>query len=329
LRFVVILINGPELGISMKTIILVTGSTAIDQTGFYDGSFEEYEASYAIQAFNVSFQLADMRTSFGGCAPNIAHGLTQLGIDAIPLSSAGRNFVDQYRQHLIGLGINTDFITVDDEVANCASCLMINDAHGNQVIGFYPGPDNPRRHSPETLPFLDDVALAILGPEEPGLTLRQGRILFEHNVPLMVDPGQVISAFSRDQILELLTLARYLVLNEHEFEVLKKNGGLTDEEVFGQVQEVVLTHGDKGVGIFTREGICHVDAVPEVNIVEVTGCGDAFRAGYAYGILNNLDLEERGQIGCIMAARNLENPETQRYRINVGELATLRATIYD
>ena len=97
----------------MKTIILVTGSTAIDQTGIYDGSFEDYQAAYPIKGFNVSFQLADMRTSFGGCAPNIAHGLTQLGINAIPLSSAGRNFVDQYRGHLIDLGINIDFIAVD------------------------------------------------------------------------------------------------------------------------------------------------------------------------------------------------------------------------
>ena len=312
----------------MKTIILVTGSTSIDQTGIYDGSFEAYEASYSIRALNVSFQLADMRTSFGGCAPNIAHGLTQLGVDAIPLSSAGRNFVDQYQQHLISLGINIDFITVDDDVASCASCLMINDAHGNQVIGFYPGPDDPRRQSPETLPFIDNIALAILGPEKPELTLRQGRILFEHNVPLMVDPGQVISAFSRDQIHELLTLARYLVVNHHEFEVLKTNGGLTDDEVFSRVPEVVLTHGDKGVGIFSREGVYHVNAVPDVYIDEVTGCGDAFRAGYAYGILNNLNLEERGQIGCIMAARNLENPETQRYRIDAVELTSLRTTIY-
>ena len=312
----------------MKTIILVTGSTAIDQTGIYDGSFEDYQASYAIKAFNVSFQLADMRTSFGGCAPNIAHGLTQLGIDAIPLSSAGRNFVDQYKAHLISLGINIDFIAVADDVANCASCMMINDVHGNQVIGFYPGPDNPRRQSPETLPFIDNIVLTILGPEEPELTLRQGRILFEHNVPLMVDPGQVISAFSRDQIRELLKLARYLVINHHEFEVLKTNGELTDEEVFSQVPEVVLTRGDEGVAIYSREGICHVDAVPDVKVDEVTGCGDAFRAGYAYGIVNNLNLTERGQAGCIMAARNLENPETQRYRITATELAILRTTIY-
>jgi adenosine kinase len=312
----------------MKTIILVTGSTAIDQTGIYDGSFEDYQASYAIKALNVSFQLADMRTSFGGCAPNIAHGLTQLGIDAIPLSSAGRNFVDQYKAHLISLGINIDFIAVADDVANCASCMMINDVHGNQVIGFYPGPDNPRRQSPETLPFIDNITLTILGPEEPELTLRQGRILFEHNVPLMVDPGQVISAFSRDQIRELLKLARYLVVNHHEFEVLKTNGELTDEEIFGQVPEVILTRGDKGVAIYSGGGICDVDAVPDVKVDEVTGCGDAFRAGYAYGIVNNLNLTERGQSGCIMAARNLENPETQRYRITAAELAILRTTIY-
>jgi len=312
----------------MKTIILVTGSTAIDQTGNYDGSFEEYQASYPTKAFNVSFQLADMRSSFGGCAPNIAHGLTQLGIEAIPLSSAGRNFVDQYRAHLINLGINIDFIAVADDVASCASCMMINDTYGNQIIGFYPGPNNPGRQSPETLPFIDNIVLTILGPEEPELTLRQGRILFEHNVPLMVDPGQVIAAFSRDQIRELLMLARYLVINHHEFEVLKTNGGLTDEEIFSQVPEVILTRGDKGVTIYSREAICHVEAVPDVEVAEVTGCGDAFRAGYAYGIMNNLNLAERGQAGCIMAARNLENPETQRYRMTATELARLQTEIY-
>ena len=312
----------------MKPLILVTGSTAIDQIGSYDGSFEEYQSSYLVNAFNVSFQLTEMRTSFGGCAPNIAHGLTQLGIDAIPLSSAGRNFVDQYKAHLINLGINIDFIAVADDVSSCACCMMINDAHGNQIIGFYPGPNNPNRRSPETLPFIDKIALAILGPEEPELTLRQGRALFEHNVPLMVDPGQVISAFSRDQIRELLSLAQYLVVNHHEFEVLKTNAELTDKEVFDQVAEVILTHGDKGVAIYSHDGICQVDAVRDVKVDEVTGCGDAFRAGYAYGILNNLNLKERGQVGCIMAARNLENPETQRYRITATELAELRATIY-
>ena len=206
---------------------------------------------------------------------------------------------------------------------------MINDHVGNQVIGFYPGPDDPKRQSPETLPFIENIALAILGPEAPDLTLKQGRQLFEHNVPLMVDPGQVTSAFSRDQVRELLALATYLIINHHEFQVLKKNGELNDEEIYAQVPEVVLTKGDKGVVITSGGDSCWVEAVTDLNIRDVTGCGDAFRAGYAYGILNKLSLKGKGQFGCIMAARNLESPETQRYQINVEELYTLRSKIYD
>lgn len=312
----------------MKDIVLVTGSTAIDQTGLYQGSFEEYQSRYTINAFNASFQLSSMKTSFGGCAPNIAYGLHQLGISAIPLSSAGRNFRDRYLAHLNDIGINTDFITIDDDVENCASCLMINDLHGNQLIGFYPGPSNPKRYLPSELPVIDQVALAILGPEEPQLTLRQGRDLAALNVPLLVDPGQVTTAFNRQEIRELLTIADYLVVNDYEYSVLKANGDLTDEQILAMVPEVVVTHGDKGVDIFHQDISHHVDAVPDVDIVEVTGCGDAFRAGYAYGILKGLLLKERAQMGCIMAMTNLGAPETQGYQISVEELLALQERFY-
>lgn len=312
----------------MKDIVLVTGSTAIDQTGLYEGSFEEYESRYTINAFNASFPLTSMKTSFGGCAPNIAYGLHQLGINALPLSSAGRNFRDRYLAHLNDIGLNTDFITIDDDVENCASCLMINDLHGNQLIGFYPGPSNPKRYLPSELPVIDQVALAILGPEEPQLTLRQGRDLAALNVPLLVDPGQVTTAFNRQEIRELLTIADYLIVNDYEYSVLKANGDLTDEQILAMVPEVVVTHGDKGVGIFDQALTYHIDAVPDVDIVEVTGCGDAFRAGYAYGIIKGLPLKERAQMGCIMAMTNLGAPETQGYQISVEKLLALQERFY-
>ena len=65
------------------------------------------------------------RISFGGCAPNIAYGLSMLGIESIPLSSAGRNFRDRYRDHLVEAGVNVDYIAIDEDSENSASCLMI------------------------------------------------------------------------------------------------------------------------------------------------------------------------------------------------------------
>lgn len=312
----------------MSEVVIVTGSTAIDHTGFYPGSFEVYEKQYPVSAFNASFQLGGMRSSFGGCAPNIAYGLNLLGIQGVPLSSAGVNFRDHYQAHLESQGIDTRFITVDDDVPYCASCLMINDESGNQVIGFYPGPRDPKRLLPSELPIIDQVKLANLGPEEPELTLKQARDFSELGIPMVADPGQVSASFTRAHILELLELVSYLILNEHELDVLLSNSELSQEQLQERVDELVVTHSEGGVDVFKDGSVTHIPAVPEVDVVEVTGCGDAFRAGYIYGILNNLNVKERAEIGCVMAAVNLSCEETQRYQTSIDELLVLRDKIY-
>ncbi len=311
-----------------EQFVLITGSTAIDHTGFYEGSFEEYERQYPVAAFNASFQLGGMRSSFGGCAPNIAYGLKQLGIEGIPLSSAGRNFRDHYQAHLEAHDIDTRFICIDEDVAYCASCLMINDQEGNQVIGFYPGPRDPKRLLPSELPVIDNVTLANLGPEEPHLTLRQARDLAASGIPMVADPGQVTASFGRDDIRELLDLVDYLIVNEHELDVLLANGELTQANLLNLVAEVVVTHSEGGVDVY-HDGKCtHVNAVPDIEIVEVTGCGDAFRAGYIYGILNQLPVSARAEIGCTMAAVNLACEETQRYRTSRQALLKFHDEVY-
>lgn len=308
--------------------VVVTGSTAIDQTGFYDGSFKDYQENYRVEALNASVTLSGMRTSFGGCAPNIAYGLHLLGVEAIPLSSAGKDFRLQYESHLKQLGICTDYIYVDESVPHSATCLMLNDSDGNQVIGFYPGPRDPRRHRPEEIARIAETNLAILGPEVPTLTLRQGRQFVDLNIPIVVDPGQVIPEFDQSDIAELLTIADYLILNAHELTVLKANGGLSEETVLSSVPEVVITHGADGVDIYTEGQHRHVPAIRDVNIVEVTGCGDAFRAGYAFGILEGAPIEYRAQYGCIMAMKNIEVEETQKYSMDKMELGRLRQEFY-
>lgn len=304
------------------------GSTAIDQTGVYPGSFEQYQDAYPIKALNMSFQLSELRTSYGGCAPNIAYGLLQLGVNAFPLSSAGRNFRDGYQQFLEAQGMNTKFIHIDESVEHCSTCMMLNDLEGNQVIGFYPGPDASKRLLPSQLPLIEDVALAILGPETPTLTLRQARDLASLDIPIVFDPGQAVTDFSGDQLHDLLTISDYLIVNDYEHQVIQKNSNLLPEEIISLVGEVVITHGEKGAGVFTGDAVHHVQAAKDVNIVEVTGCGDAFRAGYCYGILEGLEQTERAQLGCLMARANLESPATQEYRISLDELHSMQKLVY-
>jgi adenosine kinase len=311
-----------------NAIVLVMGSTAIDQTGTYQGSFATYQDRYPIDALNMSFQLGNMRSSFGGCAPNIAYGLNLLGINAIPLSSAGRNFLDRYQAHLESLGVNTHYIAVDEDTEHSATCLMLNDLEGNQIIGFYPGPGSGQRKLPSEVGQIDQVSLAILGPEEPSLTLRQAKDLHALGIPMVFDPGQVVTEYGEADIQTLFELSDYLIVNDFEAGVLETNSGLTREEMINTVGEVVITHGDRGAGVFTRHGAVHVNAAPATDIVESTGCGDAFRAGYSYGILAGMTETERAQLGCIMAMTNIETTETQKYVTSLDEVLALQRTIY-
>ena len=236
-----------------------------------------------------------MHTSFGGCAPNIAWGLCQLGVKALPLSSAGRNFEDRYSAHLRANNIETKYIAIDENSENSASCVMVNDSVGNQIIGFYPGPDSSKRKLPSEITEIDSIALAILGPEAPTLCLRQARDLARIDVPFVFDPGQVVGDYERNDILELLSLADYLILNMHEFGVLQTNGELSAEDIYSKVSEVVVTNGAEGVDLVSGTKTLHVQAVNGIEIIDVTGCGDAFRAGYLYGVINQFDTLEREQ----------------------------------
>lgn len=312
----------------MTATVLVAGSTAFDQTGIYGGDFAEYQSNYPINALNMSFQLKDLKTSYGGCAANIAWGLAQIDINALPVSSAGRNFQDHFVNHLQSGGVDTRYIAVDEETEHTATCLMINDLAGNQIISFYPGPHAEDRKMPREIPDITSVDLAILGPEAPDLTLVQARDLATLGIPTIFDPGQVISDYQRDDIMEILSLTDYLIVNDYEFEVMQANAELGATDITSWISETVVTHGAKGVDVYTRDDCIHVDAIPGVDVVDVTGCGDAFRAGYAFGIVEGFGQQQCAEFGCVMAAINLVTPHTQTYRTSPGEIRVIHEKHY-
>ncbi|MCB1692502.1 MAG: hypothetical protein KDI19_07020 [Pseudomonadales bacterium] len=303
--------------------VLVCGSIALDHLGLYAGSFAEYQEKYPISALNFSLQLKALRTSFGGCGINIVYGLVKLGVPCIPLSAAGMNFNDHYRDHLLALGVNVDHIAVDPEYAQCATAIVLSDSLGNQITGFYPGASpSPLRKMPSDIPGISDVEIAVLAPEDAPIMLRQARDLSAIGIPILFDPGQGISEFTVEEVRELLMLSDYVIANDHEWEILQLNGRMTANEVIATQRQVIVTRSEHGVDIY-RDGheAIHVPAAEPERIIEVTGSGDAFRAGYVAGLLQDLAPTVCARLGAITAVYNLESPETQHYDFTVAEFA--------
>ncbi|HIG43471.1 MAG: PfkB family carbohydrate kinase [bacterium] len=315
----------------MKSV-LVCGSIATDVIGTYAGSFTDYEEKYPTTGLNISLQLQTLKSSFGGCGINITYGLNQLGVSVIPVSSAGLDFEDHYRQHLEGLGINCRYISVDAAYDNSAQCIIFSDLSGNQITAFHAGASvSETRSLPRDVEHIDDVALAILAPEDAPIMLKQARDLNALNIPIMLDPGQGVAEFNQPEIEELLSLSQYVITNAHEWEILQTNVGLTEADI-RKTHHVIVTLGKGGVDIFpghtaSAEPI-HVDAAPSTAQMDATGCGDAFRAGYAFGLMQGKDPGQCGELGCLMATFNLEARYTQHYQVTRQQLLKKRKLTY-
>ncbi|MDA0789533.1 MAG: carbohydrate kinase family protein [Proteobacteria bacterium] len=305
----------------MSPWVLVCGSIALDYIGHYQGSFSSYQSRYGVEALNISLQLTDFRTSYGGCGINIAYGLHQLGVPVLPLSAAGANFMDHYHQHLTELGVDTRYIAVDASRPQCATALVISDDHGNQITGFHAGAsDSPLRKLPSAIPGIEDCKVAILAPENAPIMLRQARDLKAMGIQTIFDPGQGIAAFQGEEIRELLSLCQSLIINVHEYEILQHNARLGTAEIEQMMGQVIVTHGVGGVDVLQGGEVIHVNAVPDVEVVDATGCGDAFRAGWLYGQMHHLPIRRGAELGCVMAAINLRHRDTQTYRVTEASL---------
>ena len=253
--------------------LLVVGATAIDLIGFYPSQFKQYEKEYRPKSLNVSLQLAGLERSYGGCAMNIAFGLARLNIEGFPFSIIGKDFFEGYQEHVEAAGINTKYLEVLEETG--ATCLMINDIAGNQIIGFYPGPGTSPKEIPEAISSKkEEISLCFIAPQEPDLTLNQATQMKSLGIPVMVDTGQVSAKYSKQDIKKLLELVDYIIINENELEVLKINANLNEKQFVEPIVEAIITRGEDGVDIISKTARSHIDSleISESDFVDATGC---------------------------------------------------------
>ncbi|MCM1491455.1 MAG: PfkB family carbohydrate kinase [Muribaculum sp.] len=120
--------------------------------------------------------------------------------------------------------------------------------------------------------------------------------------------GEKVVAVDYDDKLEMLPYIGILKANEMEMETLT---GTSDPREAAKmladwgVKEVVLTLGDKGSLIY-RDGIFHdIPAFPAKDLVDATGCGDTYMAGYLYKRSRGASIDEAGAFAAAMCSIKL------------------------
>jgi adenosine kinase len=119
--------------------------------------------------------------------------------------------------------------------------------------------------------------------------------------------------FNSEELLQLIEQATWLTLNDYESELMQERTGLSLEEIADKVDALIITLGSQGSKIYAEGGCLHIKAAKPKAIVDPTGCGDAYRAGLLYGLMNEMGWETTGRIASLMGAIKIEHNGTQNH----------------
>jgi adenosine kinase len=291
--------------------ILVCGSLAFDTIMTFEGRFAEQILPSQLHILNVSFLVPGLRREYGGCAGNIAYGLRQLGAHAVPLAAMGSDGQD-YMDRLQALGVDTAHVQrVQDSYT--AQAMIMTDRDNNQITAFHPGAMSHAHGNP--VPQRDDLAVAIVAPDGRDAMLLHARQLHAAGIPFVFDPGQGLPMFNGEELRQFIELASWVAVNDYEAKMLTDRTGLSLEAISGMVRGLVVTLAEQGCEVWESGQKTLVPGVSAVEVLDPTGCGDAFRAALLHGLEQGWTLQRCAELGNRMGALKIASRGGQNYRL--------------
>ncbi|WP_024877684.1 carbohydrate kinase family protein [Saccharomonospora piscinae] len=309
--------------------IAVTGSIATDHLMVFPGKFADQFVADRMDKVSLSFLVDQLDIRRGGVAANISFGLGSLGMTPILVGAVGKDFAD-YRSWLERHGVDTASVHVSQE-RHTSRFLCTTDESQAQIASFYAGAMEEARDI-ELKVVADRIGgldLVIVAPNDPAAMVRHTEECRQRGIPFAADPSQQLARMAGPEIRTLVDGAAYLFTNEYETSLLLKETGWSEAEVLDRVGYWVKTYGPDGVRIESKDA--EALAVPALTVadeIDPTGVGDAFRAGFLWGLHAKLGLERSAQVGCTLAAIVLETVGTQEYTLDRAEFSKRVATTY-
>lgn len=294
---------------------LIAGSMAYDTIMVFQDKFKNHILPEQVHILNVSFLVPELRRNFGGCAGNIAYNLNLLGGDGIPMATVGEDFAP-YASWMDEKGVSRAGLQeVKGEYT--AQAYITTDQDDNQITAFHPGAMN-QAHLNKVSDH-SGVSIGIVSPDG-----RQGMI--EHaeqfaaaGIPFIFDPGQGMPMFDGDDLNRFADQATWLAFNDYEAKLMSERTGKSMSQLAQQVEAVIVTRGGEGSQIYTDGKCIEIPLASATQLVDPTGCGDAYRGGLLYGLMHQMDWELTGRVASLMGAWKIESQGPQNHSFTMAE----------
>jgi len=296
---------------------LICGSLAYDNIMVFHDQFKNHILPDKIHILNVSFLVPDMRREFGGCAGNIAYNLSLLGGEPVIMATVGDDFVP-YMARLNNLGLEQTHVRHIADTFT-AQAFITTDLDDNQITAFHPGAMNYSHEN--QIADAQNIKLGIVAPDGRDGMLQHAQQFHAAGIPFVFDPGQGLPMFNGEELRQFVELADYVALNDYEAQLIQDRTGQTVVELSRRVEALIVTLGANGSVIYADGKALEIPPVKAQQVVDPTGCGDAFRGGLLYGIVNGLDWNSTGRLASFMGALKIAQRGAQNHGLPREEIA--------
>ena len=214
-------------------------------------------------------------------------------------------------------GIDQKYIKqIDSEYT--AQAFITTDLDDNQITAFHPGSMNNAHEN--VIPTKDGISLVLISPDGKDGMVQHAQQCVDAGIPFMFDPGQGLPMFDGEELLKLIEQATYVCVNDYESQLLQERTGLSMQQIAEKVEAAIVTRGGEGSIIHADGQSIDIPAVKATSVQDPTGCGDAYRGGLIYGIMNNLGWEVTGRIAALMGAIKVAHAGTQNHIVFIERI---------
>jgi len=291
---------------------IICGSLAFDTIMTFEGRFSDQILPDQIHNLNVSFLVPGLRRDFGGCAGNIAYALKQLGGVPLPMATVGNDGAD-YVKHMETLGISTEYVRQLSDTYTALAMIMTDKAN-NQITAFHPGAMMQAHVTKITA--RSDVKLGIISPDGRDAMLEHAEQFAAAGIPFVFDPGQGLPMFDGDALKHFIDLASWVTVNDYEGKMLSDRTGLDSAELSRRVKGLIVTLGAEGSEVWVDGVKTLVAPVAAREVVDPTGCGDAYRGALLHGLEQGWSLVRCAELGNRIGSLKIAHRGPQNYQVD-------------
>ena len=288
---------------------LICGSLAFDTIMSFEGKFAQQILPEQLHILNVSFLVPSLRRDFGGCAGNIAYSLKLLGGKPLPMATVGEDG-DSYIARMKSQGIDCRFVRMLDD-SYTALAMIMTDKDNNQITAFHPGAMGEAHIN--VIDGSEGAAIGIISPDGRDAMIQHAAQFKAAGIPFVFDPGQGLPMFGGEELLAFVEQATWITVNDYEAKLLCDRTGLDLAALSMKVQGLVVTLGEQGCEVWEQGQKTMVAPVKAKEVVDPTGCGDAWRGALLFGLEKGWPLAQCAALGNRVGALKVAAKGPQNY----------------